>query len=98
MPAYCNGQTGEVVNIAIDRYVTASCEIDEQRRVKVRYETEMPTGCGLGTSGAMNVALVAATWWLLRSRSPVPVAGAAIGALLAAPLSPPAVLPMGPEQ
>ena len=33
MPAYCNGQTGEVVNIAIDRYVTASCEIDEQRRV-----------------------------------------------------------------
>ena len=60
MPAYCNGQTGEVVNIAIDQYVTASCEIDDQRRVKVRYETEMPTGCGLGTSGAMNVALVAA--------------------------------------
>ena len=60
VPAYCNGQTGEVVNIAIDQYVTASCEIDDQRRVKVRYETEMPTGCGLGTSGAMNVALVAA--------------------------------------
>jgi D-glycero-alpha-D-manno-heptose-7-phosphate kinase len=49
-----------VVNIAINHYVTASCEIDEQRRVTVRYETEMPTGCGLGTSGAMNVALIAA--------------------------------------
>ena len=60
VPAYCNGKTGEVVNIAINHYVTASCEIDEQRRVRVRYETEMPTGCGLGTSGAMNVALIAA--------------------------------------
>ena len=60
VPAYCKGKTGEVVNIAINHYVTASCEIDEQRRVTVRYETEMPTGCGLGTSGAMNVALIAA--------------------------------------
>ena len=60
VPAYCNDKTGEVVNIAIARYVTASCKIDEQRRVNVRYQTDMPTGCGLGTSGAMNVALIGA--------------------------------------
>ena len=58
--AYCATHTGEVVNIAIDQYVTATCDIDDQRKLKVAYQTDMPTGCGLGTSGAMNVALVAA--------------------------------------
>jgi len=60
VPAYCHTHRGEVVNIAIDRYVTATCEVDEQRRMEVAYRTETPTGCGLGTSAAMNVALVAA--------------------------------------
>ena len=58
--AYCTTRTGEVVNIAIDQYVTATCDVDDQRKIKVTYQTDMPTGCGLGTSGAMNVALVAA--------------------------------------
>ena len=60
VPAYCNTHIGEVVNIAIDHYVTAVCEVDDQRKLKVAYQTGLPTGCGLGTSGAMNVALVAA--------------------------------------
>lgn len=60
VPAYCHTHRGEVVNIAIDRYVTATCEVDNQRRMEVAYRTETPTGCGLGTSAAMNVALVAA--------------------------------------
>ena len=60
VPAYCTSHTGEVVNIAINQYVTATCEVDEQRKIKVTYQTDMPTGCGLGTSGAMNVALIAA--------------------------------------
>lgn len=58
--AYCTAHTGEVVNIAIDQYVTATCDVDDQRKLKVTYQTDLPTGCGLGTSGAMNVALVAA--------------------------------------
>ena len=60
VPAYCTSHMGEVVNIAIDQYVTATCDVDEQRKIKVTYQTDMPTGCGLGTSGAMNVALIAA--------------------------------------
>ena len=60
VPAYCTAHTGEVVNIAINQYVTATCDVDDQRKLKVTYQTDLPTGCGLGTSGAMNVALVAA--------------------------------------
>ena len=60
VPAYCTAHTGEVVNIAIDQYVTSTCAVDDQRKLKVTYQTDLPTGCGLGTSGAMNVALVAA--------------------------------------
>lgn len=59
VPAYCTAHTGEVVNIAINQYVTATCEVDDQRKLKVAYQTDLPTGCGLGTSGAMNVALIA---------------------------------------
>lgn len=60
VPAYCNLHLGEVVNVAINRYVTAACEVDHERKIEVTYRTETPTGCGLGTSGAMNVAFVAA--------------------------------------
>lgn len=60
VPAYCHKHRGEVVNIAINKYVTATCEVDDERRMEVAYRTETPTGCGLGTSAAMNVALVAA--------------------------------------
>ena len=60
VPAYCNSKSGEVVNVAINHYVTAKKMIDKNRRMTVQYSTEMPIGSGLGTSGAMNVALLAA--------------------------------------
>lgn len=60
VPAYCRKHRGEAVNIAINRYVMATCEVDQDRRMEVNYRTETPTGCGLGTSAAMNVAFVAA--------------------------------------
>ena len=60
VPAYCNDSCGEVVNIAINHYVTAKKTLDENRRLTVQYSTDMPIGSGLGTSGAMNVALMAA--------------------------------------
>ncbi|MDA0648531.1 MAG: hypothetical protein O3B00_00980 [archaeon] len=60
VPAYCNLKSGEVVNVAINHYVTAKKIIDKNRRMTVQYSTEIPIGCGLGTSGAMNVALLAA--------------------------------------
>ena len=60
VPAYCNLKSGEVVNVAINHYVTAKKIIDKNRRMTVQYSTEIPIGSGLGTSGAMNVALLSA--------------------------------------
>ena len=60
VPAYCNVKSGEVVNVAINHYVTAKKVIDQNRKMTVQYTTETPIGSGLGTSGAMNVALLAA--------------------------------------
>ena len=60
VPAYCNSKSGEVVNVAINHYVTAKKVIDQNRKMTVQYSTETPIGSGLGTSGAMNVALLAA--------------------------------------
>jgi D-glycero-alpha-D-manno-heptose-7-phosphate kinase len=60
VPAYCNIKSGEVVNVAINHYVTAKKVINQNRTMTVQYSTEMPIGSGLGTSGAMNVALLAA--------------------------------------
>lgn len=60
VPAYCNIKSGEVVNVAINHYVTAKKVIDKNRKMTVQYKTETPIGSGLGTSGAMNVALLAA--------------------------------------
>lgn len=60
VPVYCTEQPGMVVNVAINRFITASSVSDDERKMEVSYRTEMPTGCGLGTSAAMNVALVAA--------------------------------------
>ena len=60
VPAYCNIKSGEVVNVAINHYVTAKKVIDQNRKMTVQYSTETPIGSGLGTSGAMNVALLSA--------------------------------------
>jgi D-glycero-alpha-D-manno-heptose-7-phosphate kinase len=60
VPAYCSTNKGEVINIAINRYITAEMHIDDERRISVKYSSDMPIGSGLGTSGAMNVALLSA--------------------------------------
>jgi len=60
VPAYCSSKKGEVINIAINRYVTAEMHIDDERRISVNYSSDSPIGSGLGTSGALNVALLAA--------------------------------------
>ena len=58
VPTYCERKTGEVVNIAINHYVRSKMEIDGDRKISLSYTTDMPTGSGLGTSGAMNVGFI----------------------------------------
>ena len=58
VPVYCNHKTGEVVNIAINHYVRCEMIIDDDRKISLKYATDMPTGSGLGTSGAMNVGFI----------------------------------------
>ena len=60
VPAYCHEYCGEVVNFAINRYITAEMHIDDERRISVKYSSDVPIGSGLGTSGAMNVAFLSA--------------------------------------
>ena len=58
VPTFCSNITGEVVNIAMNKYVRSEMIIDDERKLSLSYHTDMPTGSGLGTSGAMNVALI----------------------------------------
>ena len=58
VPTYCSRKSGEVVNIAINHYVRSEMVIDDNRKLSVSYSTDMPTGSGLGTSGAMNVGFI----------------------------------------
>ena len=58
VPIYCKQKTGEVVNIAINQYVRCDMLIDDDRKISLTYKTDMPTGSGLGTSGAMNVGFI----------------------------------------
>ena len=60
VPAYCSTAKGEVINLAINRYITAEMHIDDERKISVKYSSDMPIGSGLGTSAAMNVALLSA--------------------------------------
>ena len=60
VPTYCQDHVGEVVNLAINRYITAEMHIDDERRISVKYSSDVPIGSGLGTSGAMNVAFLSA--------------------------------------
>ena len=57
---YAGDFGGEVVNFAINRYIRSVMEKDADGRIRVEYTSDMPTGSGLGTSGAMNVGLIAA--------------------------------------
>ncbi|RAH16351.1 MAG: hypothetical protein CMB56_001045 [Methanobacteriota archaeon] len=50
--------TGSVVNIAINKRANAELIIDGNGFLKVNYNCEVPVGTGLGTSSAINVALI----------------------------------------
>ena len=50
--------TGSVVNIAINKRAYAELNIDNEGHLKVSYDCEVPVGTGLGTSSAINVALL----------------------------------------
>ncbi len=51
---------GEVVNFAINRYINAIMRVDDDGKLSVEYNSDCPTSSGLGTSGALNVAFLAA--------------------------------------
>lgn len=57
---FTNDKGGEVVNFAIDKYIEASMKIDDEGRLSVAYSSDCPVSSGLGTSAAMNVALISA--------------------------------------
>ncbi len=59
-PPFCERVGGEVVNIAINKYAYASVNISEEGKLSATYDCEVPIGSGLGTTGAINVALMAA--------------------------------------
>jgi D-glycero-alpha-D-manno-heptose-7-phosphate kinase len=53
---YTHDHGGEVVNFTIDKWVTATLSGDGN----VDFQFDVPAGSGLGTSGALNVAKIAA--------------------------------------
>lgn len=57
---FTHDQGGEVVNFAIDQYIEAVMRIDDEGKLSVEYHSDCPTSSGLGTSGALNVAFLAA--------------------------------------
>ena len=58
VPPFTHDSGGEVVNIAINKYAHCEFKIDETGRLSAKYHTDVPIGSGLGTSSAMNVALM----------------------------------------
>ncbi|MDP6870378.1 MAG: hypothetical protein QGI21_06385 [Candidatus Poseidoniaceae archaeon] len=59
-PPFCQRVGGEVVNIAINKYAFASVDVSDDGHLSASYSSEVPIGSGLGTTGAINVALMAA--------------------------------------
>ena len=57
---YTHDHGGEVINFAINRYIEAKMQIDDDGKMSVEYSSDCPTSSGLGTSGALNVAFLAA--------------------------------------
>jgi D-glycero-alpha-D-manno-heptose-7-phosphate kinase len=60
VPPYTHEVGGEVVNCAINLYARATMEVDDNGKLNVNYTCDAPIGSGLGTTGAINVALMAA--------------------------------------
>ena len=62
---FAKGAGGAVVNATIDKYVTGKMEIfdsttpkgddSESEGITVSYRSDLPSGCGLGTSSSLNV-------------------------------------------
>lgn len=61
---FARGAGGAVVNATIDKYVTGKIEIfdstpkgddSESEGITVSYRSDLPSGCGLGTSSSLNV-------------------------------------------
>ena len=57
-PPFCEQVGGDVVNIAINQYAHADLQVDEVGKLSVSYSCDVPVGSGLGTTGAINVALM----------------------------------------
>ena len=55
---YTINYPGAVVNIAINKRAHAELEIDNDGYLSMNYSCEVPVGTGLGTSSAINVALL----------------------------------------
>ena len=56
---FCHDVGGDVVNIAINHHAHAELITDSDGRISCRYSCDIPVGSGLGTTGAINVALMA---------------------------------------
>ena len=57
-PPFCELVGGDVVNIAINHYAYANLDVDSEGKLSVNYGSDIPIGSGLGTTGAINVALL----------------------------------------
>ena len=57
-PPFCEQVGGDVVNIAINHYAHAKLDVDSDGKLSVSYTCDVPVGSGLGTTGAINVALM----------------------------------------
>lgn len=57
-PPFCEQVGGDVVNIAINQYAHADLQVNEVGKLSVSYSCDVPVGSGLGTTGAINVALM----------------------------------------
>ncbi len=60
VPVYTHDQGGDVVNFSINLYARASLLVDDDGKLSVSYSADVPLGSGFGTTGALNVALLAA--------------------------------------
>src|SRR5688500_20174292 len=57
VPVFARGAGGAVVNATIDRYVEGRLEAVDDG-IHVTYQSDLPTGSGLGTSAALNVCWI----------------------------------------
>ena len=60
VPIFAEKYGGEVVNFAINIYAQADVGTNENGMLNVTYQSNSRLGAGLGTTGAVNVALLAA--------------------------------------